>query len=201
MLDAIYNYRWINYTRTMTRHAQLYLIRLAEATIRAAFVETSFTEEPPAELDFDAATFVTLTKNRQLRGCIGSLEATQNIVENVKKNAYAAAFEDGRFIPVQIKELDQIEIEISVLTEQVQINYHDSRDLLSQLRPLFDGLVVQHRGKSATYLPQVWDELPDKKDFLSSLCKKAGLAEDLWQDEKLDFYKYQVESFNLLNEI
>jgi AmmeMemoRadiSam system protein B/AmmeMemoRadiSam system protein A len=140
-------------------------------------------------------TFVTLKIDGQLRGCIGNLTATEPLSEGVRQNAINAAFHDPRFSPLTEKELDQIDIEVSILTEPQSLGYSDSTDLLSKLRVNVDGLIVRKGYSSATFLPQVWEQLPNPEDFLAHLCMKAGLPSDAWRDTKLEVLTYQVQYF------
>ncbi len=144
----------------------------------------------------DGATFVTLTVNGKLRGCIGALEPYQPLIEDVREHALAAAQKDYRFNPVRAEELDAIEIEISRLTQPVPLEYEDAPDLLKKLRPGVDGVVLKDGHRRATFLPQVWDQLPDPKIFLSELCAKMGAPSNAWQRKKLDVLVYQVEEFH-----
>ena len=156
---------------------------------------------PPLDTDSpllqaDGATFVTLTVNGMLRGCIGALEPYQPLIEDVREHALAAAQNDFRFNPVRPEELDEIEIEISRLTKPVPLEYVDAPDLLKKLRPGVDGLVLKDGFQRATFLPQVWEKLPDPNVFLSELCMKMGAASNLWQRKKLEVLVYQVEEFH-----
>ena len=146
-------------------------------------------------LQADGATFVTLTVNGKLRGCIGALEPYQPLINDVREHALAAAQKDFRFNPVRPEELDQIEIEISRLTKPVPLEYDDALDLLKKLRPGVDGVVIKDGQRRATFLPQVWEQLPDPKVFLSELCAKMGVPSNAWQRKKLDVLVYQVEEF------
>ncbi len=141
------------------------------------------------------ATFVTLNKSGQLRGCIGSLLGREPIVEGVRHNAINAAFHDPRFRPLSEEELDQIEIEISILSDPKPLEYHDGDDLIAKLRVNVDGVILRKGSASATFLPQVWKQLPNPKDFLSHLCRKAGLHADAWQKTRPEILTYQVEYF------
>lgn len=138
--------------------------------------------EFPPELVKPGATFVTLEKNHQLRGCIGMLEAVLPLAEDVAENAFSAAFRDPRFPPVQQSELDQLEIHISILSDPEPMTFSSEQDLLAQIRPNVDGLILQDGYHRGTFLPSVWDSLPDKKQFLRHLKNKAGLPADYWSD-------------------
>lgn len=140
-------------------------------------------------------TFVTLTLAGNLRGCIGNLFPTDSLVEGIRRNAVHAAFQDPRFTPLAEEELDQVEIEVSVLTEPQPLSYSAPLDLLQKLRPHVDGVIVRQGYASATFLPQVWDQLPNAEDFLGHLCLKAGLPRDAWKRSRLDVATYRVQRF------
>ena len=140
-------------------------------------------------------TFVTLTIGGQLRGCIGNLSATESISEGIRRNALNAAFHDQRFSPLADKELDRVAIEISILTEPQPLEYIDSADLLKKLRVNVDGVIIRKEYYSATFLPQVWEQLPRPEDFLNHLCAKAGLPADAWRKTGLEVMTYQVQYF------
>jgi AmmeMemoRadiSam system protein A len=131
-----------------------------------------------------------------LRGCIGTLEAYQPLVQDVCEHAVAAAFHDYRFSPLKKNELSSIEIEISYLTPSVPLIYSDSADLLRQLNPDVDGVVLSDGFHRATYLPQVWEQLPDKREFLSHLCLKMGLSSSAWLEKRLQVDIYKVIHFS-----
>jgi AmmeMemoRadiSam system protein A len=141
------------------------------------------------------ATFVTLQKNKQLRGCIGRLEATRPLVEDVVENAFCAAFQDPRFPPLSRDEVDALAIHLSLLTPAEPLVFTSEPDLLRQLQPGIDGLILEagfHRG---TFLPSVWESLPDPKQFLRHLKQKAGLAADYWSDE-IKLSRYRTETID-----
>ena len=150
-------------------------------------------EDPP--LQEPCGTFVTLKIGGQLRGCIGSLTGTESIVENVRSNAINAAFHDPRFRALTAEELDRVVIEVSVLTEPKPLDYTDADDLTAKLRPDIDGVTIRKGAASATFLPQVWQQLPKVDMFLSQLCMKAGLAAEAWRRDRLDVETYQVQYF------
>lgn len=141
------------------------------------------------------ASFVTLTGHGQLRGCIGTLEAHQPLAEDVREHAIAAALEDYRFPPVSPRELDEIEIEISRLTRTEPLSYDNPEDLERKLRPGIDGVVLRDRFRRATFLPQVWQQLPEPELFLNHLCQKMGVPRDYWRCNPLTVEIYQVEEF------
>jgi AmmeMemoRadiSam system protein A len=140
-------------------------------------------------------TFVTLTIDNRLRGCIGSLSANAPIVSGVRDNALNAALHDPRFSPLRKTELDQVIIEVSVLTDPVPLTYTDADELLARLRPGIDGVILKKGFASATFLPQVWDQLRQPQAFLSHLCVKAGLPADQWRKGDLEVRVYQVQYF------
>ncbi len=149
---------------------------------------------PPRLLE-KGASFVTLTRQGYLRGCVGALEPFQSLVEDVREHAIAAASEDFRFPPVRASELNDLEIEISRLTVPEKLNYEQPDELLTLLRPGIDGVVLRDGMRRATFLPQVWEKVPETEQFLEELCMKMGAAPDLWRRKKLDVLIYQVEEF------
>jgi AmmeMemoRadiSam system protein A len=144
----------------------------------------------------EGAAFVTLTVHGNLRGCIGALEPYQPLADDVRDHAVAAALEDHRFPQVQEKELANIEIEVSRLTIPVPLEYVDADDLLIKLHPGVDGVILKDEFRRATFLPQVWEKIPDPADFLSNLCYKMGAAPGTWKQKHLDVLIYQVEEFH-----
>ena len=142
------------------------------------------------------ASFVTLTVHGNLRGCIGALEPYQPLAEDVREHAIAAALQDYRFPNVVPEELAQIDIEVSRLTPPIPLEYTIPEELLSKLRPGIDGVVLRDGARRATFLPQVWEKLPDPADFLDNLCYKMGAAPGLWRQKLLDVLIYQVEEFH-----
>ncbi|MBF0421520.1 MAG: AmmeMemoRadiSam system protein B [Magnetococcales bacterium] len=134
---------------------------------------------PP--LSQTGACFVTLTKKGRLRGCIGSLEAHRTLLDDLLENAQAAAVHDPRFRPLLRQELDEVLLEVSILTPAVPMPYQGTQDLLNQLKPGIHGVILSLGNRRATFLPQVWEQLPDKITFLTNLCQKAGLDGQCWQ--------------------
>ena len=178
--------------------------RILLAIARQA-LEESARGEPLSKLDLEnlpphliepGATFVTLTINKELRGCIGALEATQPLAEDVRIHAVAAGLEDYRFPPVQPDELPGISIEISRLTAPQLSECNDAEELLKRLRPGVDGVVLKEGNRRATFLPQVWDKVPEPEKFLSMLCKKMGAPPDYWRGGRVEIFTYQVEEFH-----
>ena len=146
-------------------------------------------------LQVDGASFVTLTINGRLRGCIGALEAYQPLALDVQEHTVAAALNDYRFPPVSADEAPLLNIEISWLTPTRRLDYNDSKDLMSKLRPGIDGVLIKDGPRRATFLPQVWEQISNCEEFLSHLCKKMGTRPDLWQQKHLEVFTYQVEEF------
>ena len=134
--------------------------------------------------------FVTLHQNKALRGCIGTIEPAKALIDNVADNAANAAFRDPRFSPVTPKELDSIEIEISVLTPPKQLTFTDGEDLKQQLKPGIHGVILSRDWHRSTLLPQVWEQLPEKEIFLRHLCQKGGMEGDCWKntDTRVEVY-------------
>ncbi len=149
----------------------------------------------PVRLQQPGASFVTLTALGELRGCIGALEPYQSLIEDVREHAAAAALEDYRFPPVQPDELAGIRIEISRLTIPQPLVYASSEDLVRKLRPNVDGVVLRDGVRRATFLPQVWEKIPEPAEFLEHLCYKMGEPPDLWCRKHLQVWVYQVEEF------
>ena len=185
-------------TDSLTSAEKENLLELARQSLEAKLrgEELPRLNAKTSHLQADGATFVTLTKNGRLRGCIGTLEAYRPLVEDVQEHAIAAALHDPRFPPLKADELAEIEIEISRLTAPVHLDYENADDLLSKLRPDIDGVILRDGFKRATYLPQVWEQLLDAEEFLSYLCQKMGLPEDAWRYKKMDVLTYQVEEFH-----
>jgi AmmeMemoRadiSam system protein A len=149
----------------------------------------------PPSLAAARASFVTInTTGGQLRGCIGSLEAYRPLAEDVSQNAWAAAFRDPRFPPLQREELDGLDIHISVLSEAEPLAFDSERQLLGYVRPGVDGLILEDNAARGTFLPSVWDSLPDPAQFLAHLKLKAGLPADYWSDS-LRVWRYTTQSF------
>jgi AmmeMemoRadiSam system protein A len=148
--------------------------------------------EIPEPLLQPGACFVTLEIDHRLRGCIGSLEAHRPLIMDIANNAYAAAFSDPRFPPLDKSEQDLLQIEVSILTPSEAMVFADEQDLLRQIRAGVDGLIIEDAGRRGTFLPSVWESLPDKQDFLRHLKLKAGLAEDHWSDS-IRVYRYTTE--------
>jgi AmmeMemoRadiSam system protein A len=184
----------------LTSEERAILLKLArqsmENAVRGKRLEPLELDNLPERLRINGATFVTLTREGELRGCIGALEAQTPLAEDVREHAIAAALQDFRFPPVQATELPEINIEISRLTEPQDLDYGAPRDLLTRIRPQIDGVIISDGWHRATFLPQVWDKLPEPETFLSHLCLKMGVSPDLWRSKKLRVQVYQVEEFH-----
>ena len=141
------------------------------------------------ELHKNAATFVTLTQNGQLRGCIGSLQAYRPLLDDIRENACNAAFRDPRFKPLSADELPITRVEVSLLTPAEAMQFSSEADALGQLRPNIDGIIFSAGNRRSTFLPQVWEQLPNPVDFMAHLKQKAGLPANYWgSDVKLERY-------------
>lgn len=145
-------------------------------------------------LNTKRATFVTLHKHGQLRGCIGMLEPIRPLAEDVAHNAFAAAFSDHRFAPLEENELEQLDIHISILGTPERIFFDSEDDLLTQIRPDIDGLIMEEGQRRGTFLPSVWESVQDKKEFLNHLKMKSGLPGNYWSDS-IVIHRYTVEEF------
>ena len=195
--------RQIDDSHHLTPEQGAALVNLARQTLASHFgraISRGDAESLESMLEDSAlqarcGTFVTLTIDNQLRGCIGNLSASMPIVTGIRDNALNAAFHDPRFSPLSDKELDLVRIEISVLTEAVKLEYRGADDLLAKLRPGIDGVILKKGFASATFLPQVWDQLPKPEQFLTHLCMKAGLPATKWRDGDLEIKVYQVQFF------
>lgn len=148
-----------------------------------------------AALQDKRGTFVCLKEHGELRGCVGCLAAMESIVEGVKRNALNAAFGDSRFPPVGKEDFAAMELEVSILTEPAPLAYENAKELLCALRVGSDGVIVRQGGQSATFLPQVWKQLPRPEAFLDCLCRKAGLPADAWRAGGLEVLTYRVQYF------
>ena len=184
----------------LTLEEQKTLLRIAREAIEHRVKGKKL---PPVEttsltqtIQEQGASFVTLAIGGQLRGCIGTLEAHQPLADDVREHAVAAAFEDPRFPPLREDELSRIQIEVSRLTRPVPLEYKDADDLISKLRPHIDGVILKDGLRRATFLPQVWEKLPNPSEFLDNLCYKMGMAHQHWRNKHLDVLTYQVEEFH-----
>lgn len=186
--------------RLLSQEERSILLKLARQAIESAVCggpapQIDLSQLPEA-LQAPGASFVTLTKHGELRGCLGTLEARRPLVLDVCDHAVAAALSDYRFPPVTPEEVPELEIEISRLTPPRELNYQHPDELLSSLVPGRDGVVISDGNNRATFLPQVWEKIPDKEQFLSYLCRKMGANAGLWRMKKLRVLTYQVEEFH-----
>lgn len=159
------------------------LLPIARASIARTLGRSLAANETAPWLVEPGACFVTLTQHGELRGCIGSLEARLPLLADVKANAVAAAFQDPRFSPLSEHELDVIEIEVSQLSLMQPLTFASEAEALAQLRPGVDGVVFEFGARRSTFLPQVWEQLPDTQEFMAHLKRKAGLPAGFWAAE------------------
>jgi AmmeMemoRadiSam system protein A len=148
----------------------------------------------PAELTETRATFITLQKNHHLRGCIGLLTASRPLAVDVCENAFAAAFRDPRFPPLDESEFNDLDVHISILSPAEPLSFKSEQDLLEQLQPGVDGLILEEGNRRGTFLPSVWRSLPKPQDFLRQLKQKAGLPPDYWSG-RIRVSRYRTEEF------
>ena len=183
----------------LSLEARRHLLGIAARSVRHGIAHGKESEVvldrlPPA-LRERRATFVTLESNRRLRGCIGSLEATRPLAEDVAHNAHAAAFADPRFSPIEESELEGLGIKISVLSPPVPMQVESEADLVSRLSPGIDGLIIQDGKKRATFLPSVWRGIPEPERFVRELVKKAGWPAGHWSGT-VRAWRYTTEEFD-----
>jgi len=175
------------------------LLDLARRSLQAAVKDEVLPQiEPPgasAKLLEPTGCFVTLRNKGKLRGCLGQIFPRSALYKAVMHNARSAARSDPRFAHVELDELEQIEIEISILAEPQPLSFHSPEELLDQLHPLADGVVLQIGDRTATFLPQVWANIPDRVTFMNSLARKADCDEDAWRRPGVSVSVYRAESF------
>jgi hypothetical protein len=175
------------------------LLEVAIAGVRSAVsgkaVPQALVNTFPRALQRPGAAFVTLTKHGRLRGCLGSLQAFRPLVLDVAERSHSAAISDPRFPAVQQSELDALHVEVAVLTPLVSLAFAARDEMLAQLRPGIDGLIIEDKGHRATFLPKVWDEIPDPGQFLARLLQKARLPADHWS-AGMRAWRYQTVRFN-----
>jgi AmmeMemoRadiSam system protein A len=174
------------------------MLRLARQALVHATANVSLEVEAknvPPRLRQKRACFVTLTNHGSLRGCIGNILPLKPLFQAILDNAGGAALRDPRFPPVEPHEVDDIQIEISVLTEPEPLVFASPEELLSQLQPQRDGVLLRIGAQHATFLPQVWEKVPDKIDFLNRLAQKAGHPPSRWREPDASISVYRVESF------
>lgn len=167
----------------MTTDRGTILLAIARGAIARSLGQPAPAFDADAWLMEPGASFVTLTRRGELRGCIGSLLAERPLREDIESNALAAAFRDPRFPPVATHEYADIEVEVSVLSALEPIVFESETELLSALRPGEDGVLLEYRARRGTFLPQVWEQLPEPRAFLRHLKQKAGLHADFWADD------------------
>ncbi|MFK5984439.1 MAG: AmmeMemoRadiSam system protein A [Pseudomonadota bacterium] len=186
-------------TTSLTQEQQKILLNLAKQSILYGLENQQATSiaatDYPIELQQQRASFVSLNINQQLRGCIGCLSAYRSLVEDVSANAYAAAFSDSRFPAVNKDEFPFLEYHISILSPSSPIQFIDEDDLLSQIHPGRDGLILSEANNRATFLPSVWEQLRDKQQFLNHLKQKAGLSANYWSNQ-IQVSRYSVENIS-----
>ena len=185
--------------RTIDDGERRYLLAVARSTIEASLSGGSREAGPlplPSQLKEKRGCFVTLHKAGVLRGCIGTIEPVLSLIMGVEENAVNAAFRDPRFPPLAEEELSGIDIEISVLTVPKALPFTNGNDLKRKLRPGIHGVILSRKGRSATFLPQVWEQLPEVEIFLEHLCQKAGLGKNCWQDDGTAVRVYEAEYFS-----
>jgi len=183
----------------LTKNEQEFLLKLARNTI-STYLETG--TKPILDLELSPkleqvqGCFTTLTKNHNLRGCIGHILPQEELYKCVMDNAINAAVNDRRFSKLTAIELSEVEVEVSVLSPPEPMEFSSGEDLMSNLRPMVDGVVLKQGLKSSTYLPQVWENFQSKEQFLSSLCQKGGMSIDCWQDTNTEVLTYQAFVFS-----
>ena len=184
-------------TKILSTKNQQLLLQLAQQSILCGLNSSTpldiDVKQYSQELQTHRATFVTLNISQQLRGCIGCLSAYRPLVLDVAQNAYAAAFSDPRFPQLTKKEFPLLEYHISILSPSEPILFSSYEDLLSQIRPGIDGLILTQGNYRGTFLPSVWEQINDKELFIKHLLNKAGLASDYWSDS-IQISRYTVES-------
>ena len=186
-------------TDRLTEEEGRYLLSVARKKIEQDLFNSQDQSQPDSDVSSKFSkrqgTFVTLTIDGGLRGCIGHIIPQESMIEGIRINALNAAFRDPRFRPLSRKEWPKVKIEISILTDPKPLSYSDADDLLNKLRPDVDGVIIKMGFNQATFLPQVWEQLPNKAEFLTHLCLKAGLDGDAWKKEGLEVSVYQVQAF------
>lgn len=170
------------------------LLPIARASIVGALGRRQAALEAAPWLHEPGACFVTLTQQGELRGCIGSLGAHRPLLADVKANAVAAAFHDPRFAPLSARELEITEVEVSLLSPMQALTFASEAEALAQLRPGLDGVVFEFGARRSTFLPQVWEQLPDTDAFMAHLKHKAGLPVSFWA-EGVRLQRYTVSKW------
>ena len=184
---------------SLTEKDKVFLVRLARSVIEAALdsgQKETLPDDVSTAVQETGGCFVTLHKKGALRGCIGTIEPVQSLVKGVEENAINAAFKDPRFSPLNVEELADIDLEVSVLTVPEKLIFKNPRDLKRQLKPGVHGVILSNGWRRSTFLPQVWEQLPDTELFLRHLSEKAGLSGDGWQDPKTEIEVYEASYFS-----
>ena len=171
------------------------LLPIARAEISRALGVPRAADESASWLTEHGACFVTLTQDGELRGCIGTLQAHRPLLTDVKSNAVSAALRDPRFMPLSVEELDITTVEISLLSPTTAMDVRDEADALAQIRPNVDGIIFEYGSYRSTFLPQVWEQLPQPRQFMAHLRRKAGLPDDFWE-EGVKLSRYTVTKFS-----
>jgi hypothetical protein len=183
----------------LTKEEGKFLVALAKMTVRDVVAKNRLPQVDAATLAArliePKGCFVTLTENGELRGCIGHIFPQEPLYKAVIDTAQGAALYDGRFSPVRPEELSKIRVEVSVLTVPQPLDFKSPEDLLAKLQPHKDGVVLRIGARTATYLPQVWEQLPNKESFLSHLSEKAGCAPGAWRERDTEVLIYHVAAF------
>lgn len=184
----------------LTPEVKAFLLKLARSAIEAKLLGKSLDVQPVEKfsevLEAKRGCFVTLHKNDDLRGCIGTIEPVFSLLEGVKSNALNAAFSDPRFPALTQDELKEVEIEISVLTVPQEVEFKNGEDLKNKLKPGVHGVILSRGFCSSTFLPQVWEQLPDKETFLTHLCLKGGMEHHCWKNPETTVKVYEAEYFS-----
>ncbi len=180
----------------LTDEVKRYLLRLARRSLEASVNNEAFPlpEDSPEAARGHRGCFVTLTMAGELRGCIGYIEPIRPLFQAAMENARNAALADPRFPGVLPEELPEIKIELSVLSQPTLLEYKNPADLLKKIEPQVDGIILQSGPHQATFLPQVWEQLPDRVQFLEHLSRKAGMARDGWKTSIVK--RYRAEHFS-----
>lgn len=183
----------------LTASDKTFLAQFARSVIQEALNKGEKIPKPEtlsAAVHEKRGCFVTLHQHKNLRGCIGTIEPEQTLLKGVEENALNAAFRDPRFSPLSAQELSSVDIEVSVLTVPKRLNFKDAEDLKSQLKPGIHGVILSKGWQRATFLPQVWQQLPDTEVFLQHLCQKAGMKSCCWKDPDTVVEVYEAEYFS-----
>jgi AmmeMemoRadiSam system protein A len=184
---------------TITDEERAALLKLARSTIEAELIKEKKVMRPEkmtSTLKENRGCFVTLHKDGALRGCIGTIEALKPLAASVEENSLNAAFRDPRFASLEEKELKDINIEVSVLSVPQELSFKDKDDLKRKLKKGVHGVILSSGWHKATFLPQVWEQLPDVENFLEHLCIKAGMDKDCWKNKSTRVQVYKTEFFS-----